>query len=187
MLSKSSVQFSVDGWGYVPFLLFTWGQTMMEVLKVMVTSLERSQARATTVSAHNPAAGHHRPTPPPETPGHPQASPGRSPVGSLLLPPGPGAHKVLLCPPRVCFPVLCKFWWLYGGVNGDLLHEGLCHTRVCCTQSPCPCSRPPLTHASTGDTQTQFCLSLYGACGASGSWCAQGLFKPLSTSGGYGV
>ena len=61
------------------------------------------------------------------------------------------------------------------------------HSQVCCTQNPCPCSRPPLTHASTGDTQTQFCLSLYGACGASGSWCAQGLFKPLSTSGGYGV
>ena len=43
-----------------------------------------------------------------------------------------------LCPPRVCFPVLCKFWWLYGGVNGALLQEGLCHTLVCCTQSPCP-------------------------------------------------
>ena len=22
----------------------------------------------------------------------------------------PGVHKVLLCPPRVYFPVLCKFW-----------------------------------------------------------------------------
>ena len=28
---------------------------------------------------------------------------------------------------------------------------------------------------STGDAQTQFCLSL---CGISGSWCAQGLFEP---------
>ena len=36
---------------------------------------------------------------------------------SLLL--GPGA-KVLLCPPRVYFAVLCKFWQLYGGVNGNL-------------------------------------------------------------------
>ena len=34
---------------------------------------------------------------------------------------------------------------LYGGVNGNLLQEGLCHTQVCCTQSPCPCSRPLLT------------------------------------------
>ena len=45
----------------------------------------------------------------------------------------------------------------------------------CCTQSPCPCSSPLLTHPSTGDTQTQFCLSL---CGVSGSWSTQGLFEP---------
>ena len=43
---------------------------------------------------------------------------------------------------------------LYGGVNGDLLHEGLCHTQECCTQSPCPCGRPLLTRNSTGDIQT---------------------------------
>ena len=28
-----------------------------------------------------------------------------------------------------------KFWQLYGGVNGDLLQKGLCHTQVCCTQN----------------------------------------------------
>ena len=60
-----------------------------------------------------------------------------------------------------------------GGVNGDLLQEGLCHTQVCCTQSPCLCGRPLLT--STGDAQTQFCLSL---CGVPGSWCTQGLCEP---------
>ena len=46
--------------------------------------------------------------------------------------------RFYLCPPRVDFPVLCKFWWLYGGVNGHLLQEGLCHTQVYCTQSPAP-------------------------------------------------
>ena len=80
-----------------------------------------------------------------------------------------------LCPPRVYFPVLYKFWQPYGGVNGNLLLEGLCHTQVCCTQSPSSCSSLLLTHNSTGDTQTQFCPSL---CGVSGSWCAQGLFEP---------
>ena len=30
MLSKSLIQFSVDGWSCVPFMLFTWGQTMVE-------------------------------------------------------------------------------------------------------------------------------------------------------------
>ena len=44
-----------------------------------------------------------------------------------------------------------------------------------CTQSPCPCSNPLLTRTSTGDTQTQFCLSF---CGVSGSWCTQDLFEP---------
>ena len=32
-------------------------------------------------------------------------------------------------------PVLCKFWQLYGGLNGGLPQEGLCHTQICCTQS----------------------------------------------------
>ena len=58
--------------------------------------------------------------PPPETPGHSWASLGQSLVGSLLLYPRSCAHNFCLCPPRVCFPVLCKFWQLYGGVNGNL-------------------------------------------------------------------
>ena len=69
-------------------------------------------------------------------------------------------HKVLFVPSKSLFPNLSKFWQLYDGVNGNLLLEGLCHTQVCCTQSPCPCSRPLLTQTSTGDTQTQFWLSL---------------------------
>ena len=97
-------------------------------------------------------------------------------MGSLLLSPGPwciqGSIGALQ---ESVSPVLCKFWWLYGGVNGDLLQEGLCHTQPCCTQSPCPCSSPLLTRTSAGDTQTQFCLSLRGV---SGSWCTQGLFEP---------
>ena len=81
-------------------------------------------------------------------------------------------RRFCLCPPRVYFPVLYKFWQFCGGVNGNLLQEDLCHTH---TQSPCPCSRPLPTHNSTEDAQTQFCLSL---CGVPGSWCAQGMFEP---------
>ena len=80
-----------------------------------------------------------------------------------------------LCPPRVFFPVLCKFWQLFGGFNGDFLQEGLCHTQGCCTQSPCPCGSPLLTCTSTGGSQTKFCL---GLCGVPGSWCAQVVFEP---------
>ena len=42
MLSKSLIQFSVDGRRCVPSLLFTWDQTMVEVMKVMVTSSKDS-------------------------------------------------------------------------------------------------------------------------------------------------
>ena len=59
---------------------------------------------------------------------HRQASCGVTVPFSWVL-----VHKVLLCPPRVYFPVLCKFWQVYSGVNADLLQEGLCLTH---TQSP---------------------------------------------------
>ena len=76
-------------------------------------------------------------------------------MGSLLLCPGSWSAQGFVCAlQEFLSPVLCKFWQLYGGVNGDLLQEGLCHTQVCRTQSPCPCLRPLLTCTSAGDTQT---------------------------------
>ena len=92
MLSKPLIQFSVNGWGCVPSLLFTWGQTMVEVMKIMVTSFKRSHARTAALIA-NPAAGHRQPTPLPESPKLLQASPGQSPVGSLFLPSGSWCTK----------------------------------------------------------------------------------------------
>ena len=47
-------------------------------MKIMVTSFKTSHACTATLSAPNPAGGHHRPTPPLETPGHSQASLGQS-------------------------------------------------------------------------------------------------------------
>ena len=61
---------------------------MVEVVKIMMTSFKRPQARTATPSAPNPAASHHRPMPPLETPGHSRESLGQSLVGSLLLSPG---------------------------------------------------------------------------------------------------
>ena len=123
-------------------------------------------------------------TPPPmslpEAPGHAWASLGQSLVGLLLLSPGscctPGFVCALL---ESASPVLWKFWRLCGGVNGDLLQEGLCQTQVCCTQSPCPCGSPLLTRISSGDAQRQFCLCL---CGVHKVW-----LSPLSISGRNGV
>ena len=88
---------------------------------------------------------------------------------------GPGAHKVSFVPPRV-FPQSCA--------NSDSSMVGLMLTsfkRVyaiprSAAPRALPCSSPPLTCTSSGDAQTQSCLSL---CGVSGSWCAQGLFEPF--------
>ena len=129
----------------------TWNQTMVEVMKIMVTSFKRPHACTVTLSAPNHAASHRQPTPLLETPGHSQASLGQSLVGSLLLYPRFWCTQGSVCALQESIsPVLCKFWWLCGGVKGDLLlQEGLCHTQVYCTQSPCPCSRPLLTCTSS--------------------------------------
>ena len=108
MFSKSLIQFPVDGWGCVLSLWCTWGQTMVEVMKIMATSFKRSYAHTATLSALYPAAGHHWPTPLLETPGHSQTSLGQSLMGSLLLSPGSQwKHKVLLVLSKSLFPLSC--------------------------------------------------------------------------------
>ena len=120
-----------------------------------MTIFKRPDAGTNALSAPNPGVGHHRSTPLPETPGHSQASLGQSLMGSLLLSPKSWCTQGSVCTfQESVSPILCKFWQLYGGINGDLLQEGLCHTQGCCPQSPCPCGSPLLTHASAGDTQT---------------------------------
>ena len=88
MISKSLIQFSVDRWGCVPSLLFTWGQTMVEVIKIMATSFKGSHAHTATPCALSSAAGHLWPIPLLETPGHLWTSLGESLMGSLILSPG---------------------------------------------------------------------------------------------------
>ena len=89
----------------------------------------------------------------PETLRHSWASLAQSLVGSLLLSPGSWFAQSFVCALLESVSlVLCKFWWLCGGVIGDLLQKVPCI--FCCTQCPQPCSRPPPTHAFTGDSWT---------------------------------
>ena len=90
-------------------------------------------------------------------------------------------HKVLFCPPKIYFPVLCKFWQLCGGVNGDLLQEGLCHTQVCCIQSPVPVTEH---HQPIPPQET---LKHNSVSVSVGSWVLRVCLSPLSISGGNGV
>ena len=141
---------------------------MVEVMKIVVTCLKRTHRHVLLHSV--PPTLQQTITDPrlhqrlPDT--HRQVSCGVTDPFSWVL-----VHKILLCSPRVYFPVPCKFWQLYSGVNGDLLQEDLCHTH---TQNPCTWGGPLPTRTSTGDAQTQFCLCL---CVVPGSWCAQGLFE----------
>ena len=104
------------GGAVFPPCCLTWGQTMVELMKIMATSFKRSHAHIATFCAPDPAAGHPWPTPPLETPGHSHASLGQLFLGSLLLSPGSWCTRFCLCPPRVYFPVLCKFWQFYVGL-----------------------------------------------------------------------
>ena len=70
---------------------------MVEEMKIMATSFKKSHAHTTAFSAPSPAAGYHHPMPPPETPGHSQASLGQSLVGSLLLSPWSWCTQGFVC------------------------------------------------------------------------------------------
>ena len=158
MLRKSLTQFSVDGQGCVPFLLLDLRPNYGGGNEDNGNLLRKVPCTHCYTQCSQPCS---RPPLTHASARDPWTLMGKS--GSVFC----GVTDFLLdlvhtrfclCLPRVCFPVLCKFWQLYGGVNGNLLLEGLCHTQVCITQSPCPCSSPLLTHTSTEHTQTQFCL-----------------------------
>ena len=91
--------------------------------------------------------------------------------------------RFCLSPLRVYFPVLCKFWQLYGRVNRDLLKGAYAIAKSAAPRAPAPAksTADPYLHRRY---QTQFCLSLVGV---SGSWSQKVCLSPLSSSGGYGV
>ena len=157
---------------------------MVEVRKTMVTPFKMSRAHTSAFSAPSPAAGHRQPMPLPETPGHSWGSLGQSLVGPLLLSPGSWRTQGCVCALQESVsPVLCKFWWLYGGVNGDLLQEGLCHTQVCCTQTPAPV-QATLSHTPQ-ETPKHSPGSV--SVGSLGPGVHKVCLSPPSVSGGYRV
>ena len=121
MLSNSLIQYSVDGLGSLPVCPDYGGGS-----EDNGNLLQRSHACSAALSTPNPSR-------PPLAHASSRDSwtlVGKSesvsfvvtaPIFWVLV-----CTRFCLCPPRVCFPVLCKFLWLYGGVNGNLLREGLC-------------------------------------------------------------
>ena len=115
MLSKSLIQFSTDGWGCVPSLLFGLRPNYGGVI---VTSFKRAYASMPCGSQDCCTQCPWMWTPPLlETPGHSQATLAQSHVGLLLLSLGSGVHKVLFLPSKSLFPHSCgssliKSHWL---------------------------------------------------------------------------
>ena len=143
MLSKSLIQFSVDERGYVPSLLFDLRPNYGGGSEDNGDLLQKVPCRHFCAQCFQPCS---RLPPTRSSVRDPWTLTGRSgsvsceataPFSWVLV-----CTRLCLCPPRVCFPSPVQVLVLYDGVNGDLLQEGLCHTQVYCTQSPCPCSRP---------------------------------------------
>ena len=147
---------------------------MVEVMKIMATSFTMSHAYTATLSAPNPAAGHHQLTPLPETPGHSQASLSQSPVGVTAPFSWVPVHTGSVCTLLESVSQSCVSSG--GSVVGLMATSSQRAYAIPKSAAPrAPALRQPLlTRTSAGDTQTQLCLSL---CGLSGSWHAQGLFE----------
>ena len=108
MLSKSLIQFSVDGWGCVPSLLFDLRSNYGGSYHDNGDLLQKVPCMHCHTQCPNPAADHCQPTP--ETPGPSQTSLAQSLVGSLLFPPGSWCAQGFLCDlQESVFPVLYKF------------------------------------------------------------------------------
>ena len=103
ILSKFSVQFSVDGWGCVPSLLFGLRPNYGELMRTVTgnsfkrTCIQCSWCHSRPLSTHTSL----------ETPGRSLASLAQSLVGTLLL--SPGVHRVLF----VCSVLLGLSFFLH--------------------------------------------------------------------------
>ena len=106
-LSKSLLQFSIDVWGCVPSLLFDLRPNYGGGNEDNGELLQKVPCTHCCTECPDSAAGHQWPMPLPETPGHSMARLGQSPLGSLLLSPGSGVHKVLFVPSKSLFPESC--------------------------------------------------------------------------------
>ena len=124
MLSKSLIQFSVDGQGCVPSLLFDLRPNYGVVTEDNGDLFQKVPCMHCYTQCPRPCSR------PPLTHASARDSwtlTGKSgsvsygvtaPFSWVLV-----HTRFCLCPPRVCFPVLWKFWWLYGRVNGNLVQS----------------------------------------------------------------
>ena len=156
MLSKSLVLFSVDGQGCVPSLLSDLGPNYGGGNEDNGNLLLKVPCRHRYTQCPQPCS---RPPPTHASARDSWTLLGKSgsvscgvaaPFSWVLV------HKVLLCPPRVYFPPLCKFWQLYGGLMVTFSKRAYAMPGSAAPRAPAPAGghcrpRPPqetLKHSS---------------------------------------
>ena len=96
-------------------LLFTWGQSMVEGMKIIVISFKRSHVCTAILSFPSLGTSHHWPTPWLEMPEYVWASLGQSLVGSVLLSPGCWFTQGSVCAHQEFVSQSCvssgALWW----------------------------------------------------------------------------
>ena len=177
---KSSIQFSVDGWGSVPSLLFDLRPNYGGGNEDNGDLLQKVPCMHCCAGC---PWGCSRPPPTHTSAGDYWTLPGKSgsvscgviaPFSWVLV-----HTRFSLCPPRVCFPVLCKFWWLYGGLMATSSKRAYATPRVSATVASHCWPIPP--------QETLKHISGSVSVGSLGPVAHKVCLSPPSVSGGYGV
>ena len=87
---------------------------------------------------------------------------------------GPGAHSFVCALQESVSPVLCKFWPLYGGVNGTSSKRAYAIPRSTAPRALAPTA----VHYWPIPPQETLKHSSVSVSRGSGSWCTQGMFEP---------
>ena len=185
MPNKSLIQFSVEGQGCVPSLLFELRPNYGGGNEDNGDLLQHVPCTHSYTQCPHPAAGHCQPIRQPETPGHAQASLGQSLMGSLLLSTGSWCAQGSVCAlQKSVSPLLCKFWrLLYGGLIVTS-KRAYAIPRSAAPRVPAPVAvhcwpAPPQETPKHG--------SVSASVGSLGPGVHKVCLSPLSISGKYGV
>ena len=110
MLSKASIQFSADGQGCIPSLLFGLKPNYGRGDEGNGDLLQNAKCTHCCIQCPWAITGHYQPTPLLEIPGHSQATLAQSLVGTLFLSPGSWCAQDFVCVLQESVsPVLWKF------------------------------------------------------------------------------
>ena len=139
MLSKSLIQFSVEGWGCVPSLFFDLRPKHGGGNEDNGNLLQKVPCTHCYTQCPKPCRR------PPLTHASTRDSwtftvnLGQSLVGSLLLSPGSWSAQHSVCALQESVsPVLCKFWWLYGGLMVTSSKRAYAIPRSTAPRAPAP-------------------------------------------------